>query len=113
MNRSATAHRCRACGACCRIEGDVRLADDEPAGIASYLGLSVEDFTAAWTRLTPERRGLMLTEQPDGACVFLDAENACRIHAVKPRQCRDFPEQWRYPNLEAICPGAKAEEHES
>jgi len=38
----------------------------------------------------------MLNKQPDGACVFLDAQNRCRIHSkygesAKPLACRIFP----------------------
>lgn len=41
-------------------------------------------------------RGYALNKRPDGACVFLDADNRCRIHTdlgeeAKPLACRIFP----------------------
>jgi uncharacterized protein len=100
---------CLRCGNCCRHAGEVRLAEQEAATIAGFLGLSVHDFAAQYTRLRPDRRGLSLTEQPDGACVFLDSSpSACRIHAVKPQQCRDFPAGWRYDDLATICAAVRA-----
>jgi len=41
-------------------------------------------------------RGWALNKQPDGACVFLDEQNRCKIHAKfgeadKPLACRIFP----------------------
>ncbi|MDD5705863.1 MAG: YkgJ family cysteine cluster protein, partial [Kiritimatiellae bacterium] len=64
------------------------LDDGEAERLASLLGLAAYDFTARYTRLLASRRGLSLNERPDGACVFLQADNTCLVHAAKPRQCR-------------------------
>ena len=50
-------------------------------GVASYVRLG---------------RGWALNKRADGACVFLDDDNRCRIHtafgeAAKPAACRLFP----------------------
>jgi Fe-S-cluster containining protein len=51
---------------------------------------------------------LALKDLPDGSCIFLEGDPAaCHIQSAKPRQCRDFPMQWKYQDLEAICPAAK------
>jgi len=72
---------------------------------ADFLGMGVHAFTREFTRLTNDRAGLSLTEKDDGSCIFLDADNACRIQAVKPKQCRDFPLSWQFEGFERICPG--------
>ena len=94
------------CGGCCRVAGTVRLSGQEVDAIANALGLPVEKVTARYLELMPDRRGLTVAQQLDGACVFLE-ENRCRIQAVKPRQCREFPHNWRYDNTEEICKGLR------
>lgn len=100
--------QCLRCGNCCRHEGEVRLDDGEAERMASGLGLDVATFTAQFTRLRDDRRGLSLKDQSDGTCIFLEGTPpACHIHANKPRQCRDFPRLWKYEDLETICPAAR------
>ena len=100
---------CRRCGACCRATGEVRLEPGEPAALAAFLGISEEAMIACFTLLTRDRRGLALTEQSDGACVFLGADNTCRVQQSKPRQCRDYPLRWRSRLLDAACAAQKAQ----
>ena len=94
---------CQRCGACCRGPGDVILGADEAERIAALLGFALYDFTARYTRLLDDRRGLSLTERPDGACIFLRADHTCLIQAAKPQQCRGFPHAWRSERLAAAC----------
>lgn len=98
-------HECRRCGACCRWPGPVRLDIDEIDVLAAAVGMTSDQLTADYTRLTTDRRGLTLIEQVDGSCVFLLESGECRVHAVKPRQCRDFPLKWYFPGVEKCCPG--------
>ena len=101
---SPAAFRCERCGNCCRHAGEVRLADGEADRIARHLGMSSLEFTETYTRLREDRRGLSLTERTNGSCVFLEGTPAeCRIQAVKPGQCRDFPTLWRYDDMASIC----------
>jgi Fe-S-cluster containining protein len=93
---------CQRCTACCRLPGDVRLDDDEIAGIAGFLGLGEVEFINRYTRLRSDRRGLSLVERDDHSCIMLDGD-ACRIHEVKPRQCRGFPERWNFPGWRDVC----------
>jgi len=60
------------------------------------------DFIQQYMRLRPDRRGLALKEKANGECVFLDGEN-CTVQAVKPQQCRDFPNRWNFPGFEKVC----------
>src|SRR5690606_20060126 len=88
--------------ACCRWPGQVRVSEAEIARSAAFLQLSEYDFIQRYTRLQHDRRGLALQEKPDGACVVLDV-NLCSIQPVKPQQCRDFPNLWKYPGAEKYC----------
>ena len=99
---------CRRCGACCRIEGIVRLKDGDTARIAAHLGMSEADFIANETNLAPDRRGLVLKDRPDGACAMLDEENRCRIYPVRPEKCRTFPYEWTNDESFSYCPGLVA-----
>ena len=72
--------KCRMCGACCRIkDGIVRVSDAEISRIAAYLGMGEAEFIANETELAPDRKGLMLKSRADGACVYLDENNLCRL----------------------------------
>jgi len=103
------AFRCRRCGNCCRWSGYVRLTQAEIDAIAGFLKMTPELFAERYTRLTADRTGLSLIENVDGSCVFLEESRppACRIEAVKPRQCRDFPEKWNFPGWEKECAGGE------
>jgi hypothetical protein len=99
---------CDRCTACCRWPGQVKITEAELAGMAAHLGLTEAEFIATYTRLNAARSGLALTDQANGACVFLVGED-CRVNPVKPQQCRDFPNLWNFPGAEKICQ-AKPEE---
>ena len=103
MNRSE--FHCRCCGACCRIkDGIVRVSDAEISRIAAYLGMNEGEFIANETELAPDRKGLVPKSRADGACVYLDENNLCRLNPVKPDKCRSFPFEWTNPDSTAICP---------
>jgi len=99
---------CRQCGACCRIEGIVRLKDEDVTKIAAHLGMSEEDFIATETNLAPNRQGLVMKDRSDGACSMLDANNRCRIYPVRPEKCRTFPYDWTNDASSSYCPGLAA-----
>jgi uncharacterized protein len=103
MSVSPVHYQCQRCGNCCRWPGVVRLATDEAGRIAAWLGLSEEEFVNTQCSLLPDRRGLTLNSRPDGSCIFLSGLNQCRIQAVKPQQCRDFPNAWNFPGWRDVC----------
>jgi uncharacterized protein len=78
------------------------LDDGEIARIARHMGLAEVEFIQKYTRLTQDRRGLALTDKPNGECTFLQGSD-CAIQAVKPRQCREFPNLWNFPGFEQTC----------
>lgn len=106
---------CTQCGHCCSgAPGYVWVDADEIEQIAAFLGLSVSDFNRRHIRRV--HRGRSLLERPGGDCEFLerraDGKTLCRIHAVRPTQCRTWPfwksnlasaEDWRRASRH--CPG--------
>jgi len=78
------------------------VTDAELARLAAYQQMTEHDFVQRFMRLRPDRRGLVLQEQPNGECVFL-AGNDCSVQSVKPQQCRDFPNLWNFPGYEKVC----------
>lgn len=103
MVQSEQAFVCKRCGACCRVPGHVRLSEDDCERLAQALGLSTECFIEAYTTLSPSRSGLILKGAREAPCIFLTAENLCRVHDAAPRQCRDYPTRWRSQAIEAVC----------
>ena len=95
-------YQCQRCTNCCRWPGDVKVTDAEVESIARYLGLPLEEFLQRYTRLRADRRGLSLTDHPDKSCIFLEGRE-CVINDVKPQQCRDFPNKWRFPGWRQVC----------
>ncbi len=94
--------KCQRCTACCRWPGQVRLSEAEISRLAVFKGLTESDFIQQFTRLTRDRRGLALMDQPNGDCIFLDGVD-CAVQPVKPQQCRDFPNHWNFPGFEQFC----------
>ena len=95
---------CRLCGACCRVkDGIVRVSDAEASRIAAFLGMGEAEFIERETELAPDRRSLMLKSRPDGSCVYLTADNLCRINPVKPDKCRTFPFEWVNSDSASVC----------
>jgi len=70
--------------------------------LAAHKNLTGHGFIQKFTRLTIDRRGLALMDKPNGECIFLEGGN-CAVQAVKPQQCRDFPNLWRNPGAEKFC----------
>lgn len=95
-------YECQRCTACCRWPGEVRLDETEITRLAEFTGLSEHDFIQRYARLTADRRGLALEDNPNGECVFLKG-NDCSVQPVKPRQCKRFPNLWNFPGFEEIC----------
>ena len=90
----------------------MRLNAAEITRLAEFKKLSEHDFIQQFTRLRPDRQGLALKEQVDGACVFL-VNDGCAVQAVKPQQCREFPNLWNFPGSEKLCQAIPREINQS
>jgi Fe-S-cluster containining protein len=95
-------YQCQRCANCCRWPGEVVLTEEDTVRIASHLELSTYDFVARHTALRRNRQGLTLLAREDGSCEFLEGID-CRIQAVKPEQCRGFPNDWQFPGWRELC----------
>ena len=95
-------YECVRCTECCKWPGQVKLTGDEVSRLAAFMGLSEFDFIQQYTRLRADRSGLALMDKPGGECIFLEGRD-CRVQAVKPQQCRDFPNGWNFPGFEKVC----------
>lgn len=93
---------CDRCTACCRWPGQVRLTGVEIGRMAAFLGMTEDEFIQRHTRLDRARTGLALSDRADGSCTFLEGKD-CQINAVKPEQCRGFPNLWNFPGFKEMC----------
>ncbi|MCA9035033.1 MAG: YkgJ family cysteine cluster protein [Planctomycetaceae bacterium] len=87
---------CHNCGGCCR-EHMIEITEDEKKRIDRQ-GWTSEDGIPAGVSVTQSvgKGRYRLTHQADGACIFLDSDGLCRIHAkfgepAKPLACRVYP----------------------
>ncbi|MGJ8655235.1 MAG: YkgJ family cysteine cluster protein [Akkermansiaceae bacterium] len=97
-----TWYQCDRCTACCKWPGDVRVEDDEVMEIAKYLEMDEDDFIQKFTRLRMNRNGLSLIERENHECIMLENDK-CTIQAVKPFQCKGFPNRWNFKDWQKVC----------
>lgn len=92
MHKSPTRpFSCTGCGDCCRGRGDyyVAVTPAEQQRIRRYLALSPAWFARRY--IDRDDDGDSLRWEASGRCVFLSADDQCRIYPVRPRQCRTYP----------------------
>ena len=97
-----TWYQCDRCTACCKWPGDVKVVDSEIETIAEFLKMDLQDFLDQYTRLRTGRNGLSLIEKPNHECVMLE-NGGCKIHEVKPVQCKGFPNYWNFDGWQKEC----------
>jgi lysine-N-methylase len=113
---------CAACGLCCRgsivplSDAEVQMIRDQHwENDPAYAGKTL------FVKQSWGSKRYQLAQQPDGCCVFLTAENRCRVHEKfgpegKPIPCRMFPlqlvphEQQALLTLRRACPTAALDE---
>ena len=91
---------CHSCGDCCTRHA-VEITAEERQRILDQGWSDQDEFTRGTPLMVRDigpfwNRRWRLGQQPDGACVFLDEQGLCRIHAkfgepTKPLACRVFP----------------------
>lgn len=85
---------CTQCGNCCSgAPGYVWVNSEEIEQMATFLSLTPAEFNKRHVRRVG--RGRSLLEHRNGDCEFLDrhsdGKTTCRIHSVRPVQCRTWP----------------------
>lgn len=71
----------------------MRATGESASSLVEWLAPDEVDMTGepgSFVELAEGRR-LMILARRSGACRFLDAENRCSVHAVRPLDCRLFP----------------------
>jgi Fe-S-cluster containining protein len=81
---------CASCGKCCFFEIPLTVLDIHR--IAKYLDLFDRDaFNYYIQRTVSKKSGLFkIKKRQDHSCVFLNSENKCAIHEIKPNACSFF-----------------------
>ena len=81
----------------------MKVEGDEITKIAAFLGMEEHKFIQEFTRIRANRSGLALSDKESSTeCIMLEG-GECRIHEVKPVQCRGFPNVWNFPGWEKEC----------
>jgi hypothetical protein len=88
------AFACQQSGNCCSGEpGYVWVTAAEVRAIADFLGRPDGKLGKRYVRRVGLRSSLR--EKPDGDCIFLERSasgcTTCKVHPVKPTQCRTWP----------------------
>ena len=103
---------CQQCGRCCTGFGGTYVTDKDIVRISAYITADPGTFVTSYCDMAGSRP--VLTQGPDGKCIFFDAQKQCTIHPVKPRMCRAWPfletlvknpENW--DAMASACPGMK------
>lgn len=91
---------CHNCGGCCRQHA-IEVTEEERQRILAQEwtandGTPTGDALLEWHAGPPWAKRFRLSHQADGACVFLNEQGLCRIHAkygesAKPLACRIYP----------------------
>lgn len=89
---------CTGCGQCCTgSPGYIWVNEQEIESIATFLNLSIQEFSHLYLRRVKGRFSLLeLPKTYD--CIFLK-DKKCQIYPVRPTQCRTFP--WWPQNLKS------------
>lgn len=103
--KNPTDFECLRCHACCLQPGFVYLKKGEEETMAAHLGLDPFDFVNRYCELE-DRQKLVLKKHPDERCIFLQ-KGGCQVHEAKPKQCRDFPKNWKTEKSLDYCEGMK------
>lgn len=77
---------CLQCANCCKTTSPIfRNVDIDR--IASHLGIRPSELTSKYLHID-EDGDWVLNQSP---CVFLNADNTCRVYEVRPKACREYP----------------------
>lgn len=92
----ACANNCDGCSACCHGRGDTITLDPlDVHQLKTGLGASFEQLMARGISLGVVngiiRPSMMMTDEEDSKCVFLNEKGLCDIHSFRPGLCRLFP----------------------
>ena len=87
---------CTQCGKCCSNLGSDRLVlllREDRIRISAALDMTIEQFEVNFCDQNEElgvlaEHSVYQLKSAEGRCVFLDSENRCTVHPIKPFQCK-------------------------
>ena len=85
--------KCRACSVGC-MHGSGALADKDIPRIVKYLGISEDELKNKFLEELEKfntkkyRPKILRKDKPYGKCIFYDEKDGCKIHDVKPLECK-------------------------
>ena len=106
--KSTDIFKCVQCGDCCKGYGGTFVTKKDIEAIAGYMKIDPKRFVEEYCQVSGGKP--VIAQREDGYCVFWD--KLCKIHAVKPRMCRQWPfiesvlvdiNNWRI--MAGLCPG--------
>jgi len=91
----------------------VLLTREDEIRMADFLQIEVSVFRQTYCDQQWDGSHILLDRSGTDECIFLQPDNTCRVHTVKPQQCADFPFGWRTQDFFKTCEGWKALEKRS
>lgn len=86
MNKNFT---CKQCGFCCEGESTVSLTKEKIDEISNYLGISRDELLSNFCVIKKNRIEMKIQ---NGHCIFFEEnQKTCKIHPVKPLNCKIWP----------------------
>lgn len=90
---------CTKCGECCKgftSEYSVMLYPRDVEKLSKYFNITEPEFLRRFTVSKKSNIGensinFRNIKYKNGICIFLDAENKCTVHEIKPVQCERTP----------------------
>lgn len=87
------AKECEKCGHCCKFSSGA-LVDNDIKSIAEFLGIDektlIKDYLEEVEKFNTKRLRpkIIRGKLPYGCCIFYDPKQGCKIHPVKPLECK-------------------------
>jgi len=95
-------NKCRSCCKCCQGDGWVYVNQREQKEISLFLKIEQSDFLHQYTLKHDSWVYLRAKENKDKDCILLEKQG-CSVYPVRPKQCKDFPEKWKYEDMGNYC----------
>ena len=108
--------KCHQCGNCCRGDGQVFVSAEEISRMADHLDMNYMDFRIQY--LTKYHNQNILKSKYNLDCIFLESDSSCKVHPVKPDQCKKWPywpemihDEESFEDGQSYCEGLKEFEY--
>ncbi len=100
---------CARCGYCCQGETTVSLDQDDQERMLAKLGLSRQEVTEKYWRVTGDMVQMQIVEHH---CIFYRQESGCIVHEGRPWRCGQWPlhpsiltDENNFRTIRESCPG--------